>query len=331
MPVPFSSTFRTGSGRKKRGNAMPVSEADIALERKALMKLMDDEASAFRIPSRKLNENLILATWNIQHFSDRHSDRALQYIADICEHFDLIALQEVKTHLGGLQRLQAKLPGDYRILVSDPTGNSERFAFLYDKRTVIPTGMVCEIGFNVGSASHTGYQLHRMPYCASFRAGRFDFVVATAHIFFGRTKAERDQRRVEIEELASFIDRRARTERTKVFDRDFFVVGDFNIEAAGDEFFSALASKGFVFADAMNDIKTNFSRTRTYDKIVWVRRPSFCPTGRMNVVPFGDVVFREKAPNGAKGEISDHLPLWAEFEINRLTLELDQIINRGRD
>lgn len=113
---------------------MPVAEADIARERRALMKLMDDEASAFKIPSRKLNENLILATWNIQQFSDRHSGRALQYIADIVEHFDLVALQEVKTHLGGLQRLQDCLPGNYRILVSDPTGNHERFAFLYDKR-----------------------------------------------------------------------------------------------------------------------------------------------------------------------------------------------------
>lgn len=116
-----------------------------------------------------------------------------------------------------------------------------------------------------------------------------------------------------------------------MFDRDFFVVGDFNIEAAGDEFFGALASKGFVISDAMQNIKTNFSRTRTFNKIVWVKRRSFIPTGRMNVVPFGEVVFREKGKSGAKAEISDHLPLWAEFEINRLSLELDQIINRGRD
>ena len=310
---------------------MPVSKAEIARERKALMKLMDEEASQFRVPSRKLNENLILATWNIQQFSSGHSRRALQYIADIVEHFDIVALQEVKTDLRGLRRLQELLPGNYRILVSDPTGNAERFAFLYDKRTVIPTGLVCEIGFNVTARTHNGYQLHRMPYCASFRAGRFDFVVATAHIYFGKSKDEREQRRIEIHELAKFIERRARTERNKVFDRDFFVVGDFNIEEAGDEFFCALADKGFVISEEMQNIKTNYARTRTYDKIVWVDRPSFCPTGRMNVVPFGRAVFREMGKNGAKAEISDHLPLWAEFEINRLTLELDQIINRGSD
>ena len=221
------------------------------------------------------------------------------------------------------------MPGNYRILVSDPTGNSERFAFLYDKRTVIPTGLVCEIGFNVTAKTHAGYQLHRMPYCASFRAGRFDFVIASAHIYFGKSKAERAQRAKEIGELAKFIAKRAKTERNKVFDREFFVVGDFNIEKEGDEFFDALIAEKFVMPDKLKSLKTNFKRNKTYDKIVWRKRKSFSPTGELNVVPFGDAVFREMDKNGAKKEISDHLPLWAEFQINRLTQELDQIINRG--
>lgn len=308
---------------------MPVTAADIARERQSLMSLMDK--GAFQIPSRKVNENLVIATWNIQQFSNRHTNRALQYIADICERFDIIALQEVKTDLRGLERLQALLPGNYRILVSDPTGNSERFAFLYDKRTVIPTGLVCEIGFNVTAKTHIGYQLHRMPYCASFRAGRFDFVVASAHIYFGKTKAEREQRVKEIRELAKFIARRAKTERSKVFDRDFFVVGDFNIEEEDDDFFKALVAEDFFMPDKLRKLKTNFNRDKTFDKIVWRKRDSFSFTGKLNVVPFGDVVFREKGKNGGKKEISDHLPLWGEFTINRLTQELDQIINRGSD
>ena len=107
---------------------MPTNAETIAAERKALMRVMDTHP--YKIPSRKLNENLLIATWNIEQFSNRHTNRAIQYIADICERFDIIALQEVKTDLRGLQRLQDKLPGNYRILVSDPTGNHERFAFL---------------------------------------------------------------------------------------------------------------------------------------------------------------------------------------------------------
>ncbi len=304
---------------------MPNSDTIIAKERQGLMKLMRD--GPFKVPSRKLNENLIIATWNIQQFSNNKTNRALQYIADICERFDIIALQEVKTDLRGLSKLQARLPGNYRILVCDPTGNSERFAFLYDKRSVASTGLVCEIGFNVPAKTHQGYQLHRMPYCASFRAGRFDFVIASAHIYFGKTKKERLQREEEISQLATFVKRRSKTESNKVFDRDFFLVGDFNIEKEGDHFFNALVDEGFVMPPRLRTLKTNFARTKTFDKIVWVKRPSFHFTGKLNVVPFGEVLFRDKSPKGGKKQISDHLPLWAEFEIDSLGQELDQIIN----
>jgi len=113
----------------------------------------------------------------------------------------------VKTDLRGLQRL----PGNY-----------ERFTFLYDKRTIIPTGLASDTGFNVPAKSHQGYQLHRMSYCASFRAGRFDFVIAIAHIYYGKTKAERNQRREEIQQLVDFIHRRTKTAKGKVFDRNIF-------------------------------------------------------------------------------------------------------------
>lgn len=305
---------------------MSDSKTLIINERKALMQLMDSEE--FQIPSRKINENLLVATWNIQHFSNNKTKRALQYIADICERFDIIAIQEVKTDLRGLSKLQDLLPGNYKILVSDPTGNNERFAFLYDKRTVIPTGLVCEIGFPVTSKAHQGYQLHRMPYCASFKAGRFDFVIATAHIYYGQTKAEKEERKKEIQELAKHILKRSKADKNKVFDRDFFVVGDFNIEEYGDSFFNALEANGFEMPDNMNDLKTNFLRNATYDKIAWVKRDSFKFTGKCNVVPFGEVLFQDQDPKGGKKQISDHLPLWAEFQINSLSQELDQVINK---
>ncbi len=306
---------------------MPADSVQIATERKNLMSLMDE--GEYAVPNRRIDENLLLATWNIRQFGNTKTTRALQYIADICERFDIIALQEIKTDLRGLSRLQNLLPGNYKILVTDPTGNNERFAFLYDKRTVISTGLVCEIGFPVPGETHSGYQLHRMPYCASFRAGRFDFVVANVHIFYGATRAAEDHRQKEIAELVKFIDSRSRTERSKVFDQDFFVLGDFNIEATGDRFFQALVQKGFKMPDNLDSLYTNFERNKTFDKIAWVDRPSFSFTGKCNVVPFKEAVFQDGKPPGGKAEISDHLPLWAEFRINKLTQELDQIINRG--
>ena len=129
--------------------------------------------------------------------------------------------------------------------------------------------------------------------------------------------------------LVDYIYKRSRAERNKVFDRDFFVVGDFNIEAAGDEFFNALTAKGFEMPPGMENLHTNFLRNHTFDKIAWVgKRASFEFAGQYNVVPFGEAVFQDTRPKGGKSKISDHLPLWAEFKINKLSQELDQILNR---
>ena len=53
---------------------MPTATETIALERQALMRVMDTQP--YTVLSRKLNENLIIASWNIKHFSNRHTNRA---------------------------------------------------------------------------------------------------------------------------------------------------------------------------------------------------------------------------------------------------------------
>lgn len=312
---------------------MPTEAQIIATERQALMNLMDSAPN--RIPRREVDENLLIASWNIAQFSNKKKNRALQYIADICERFDIVAIQEVKTDLRGLARLQKLLPGNYKILVSDPTGNYERMAFLYDKRTAISTGLVCEIGFSGTILQPTAFQFNRMPYCASFRAGRFDFVIASVHIAEASKHGDTglELREKEIDELVKFVKRRSKQEAGKVFDRDFFVVGDFNIESGGDRFFKALTqgpAPKFKMPPGMNNLGTNFSQTNTFDKIAWLPRPDFKFSGKFGVVPFGKVLYKEagQAAVAARKEISDHLPLWVEFRIDKLTQKLDQIINK---
>lgn len=76
----------------------------------------------------------------------------------------------------------------------------------------------------------------------------------------------------------------------------------------------------------------NFSQTKPFDKIAWLPRPDFRFSGKFSVVPFGKVLYKEpgQPTNAARKEISDHLALWTEFEVNKLTQELDQIINPGQ-
>lgn len=127
--------------------------------------------------------------------------------------------------------------------------------------------------------------------------------------------------------LAEKIKKLSERERSKVVDRDFFVVGDFNIKKEGDRFFDALAFHGFQMPERLNTLTTNFKRTGTYDKIAWVNRPDFKFKGNCNIVPFYKSLYQDRDPGGGEKEISDHLPLWAEFRINELTQQLEQVIN----
>ena len=235
----------------------------------------------------------------------------------------------------GLSRLQKLLPGHYQILVSDPTGNNERMAFLYDTRTVVSTGLVCEIAFNGTIATPNVFQFQRSPYCASFRAGRFDFTLVSVHIAEGSSYGEvgTSLRQREIEELVKFIKREAGRAKGSVFDPDFFLVGDFNIQADGDRFFLALrggTGPRFEMPPGMDTLGTNFDQTKTFDKIAWIPSHEFEFTGKFGAIPFGNVLYQEAGqPAGAaRLEMSDHLPLWAEFRVTELEHELDQIINQ---
>jgi endonuclease/exonuclease/phosphatase family metal-dependent hydrolase len=306
--------------------SIPLS--DIASERKNLMNLMDK--GEFAIPKRQVDENILIATWNIQKFGNKKELRAIQYIADIIERFDIIAIQELQTDLTGLEKLIELLPGNYKFLVSEPIGNNERFGFIYDKRTVINTGLVSNVVFSNPDDKKERYLLSRIPYCASFKAGRFDFIIVTVHIYFGEGTTDK-KRLEEINKIVDYIDIISKRAGTKTFDRDIFIMGDFNIPEDGDLFFRALIHKGFQMPLNMNKLLTNYEQSHTFDKIAWVDRPSFQFSDNCNVVPYGNVLYQEIPISDRKKKISDHLPLWAEFSVNKLTQELDSIIKAKKE
>jgi len=66
-------------------------------------------------------------------------------MAEIVKRFDVIAIQELKNNLGGIEQLQRKLGKNYNFIFSDVSGNSERLVFCYYKRNVKFTGLAAEI------------------------------------------------------------------------------------------------------------------------------------------------------------------------------------------
>jgi hypothetical protein len=77
------------------------------------------------------------------------SDEPLYYIAEIIDHFDLVAVQEVREDLTVLNRLIEILGSWWKVLLTDVTegrpGNRERMAFLYDSRKLSFGGLAGEI------------------------------------------------------------------------------------------------------------------------------------------------------------------------------------------
>src|SRR5687768_750700 len=96
------------------------------------------------IPEKKLTGNLLLGTWNIRELGNtKYGGRmveSLYYIAEILSRFDLVAVQEVRDNLADFDNICRIMGNDWGVFTSvvtvGKTGNSERLAFLYDKRTV---------------------------------------------------------------------------------------------------------------------------------------------------------------------------------------------------
>jgi hypothetical protein len=194
--------------------------------------------------------DLRLATWNLMHFGNgggywRDID-ALLYIAEIIDHFDLVALQEINTNLEQLKELMKNYLGpEWDYIVTDTTGgslgNDERMAYVYRKgkvrfsrlagEIVLPDGqtIVGESGVTHTDNFKTHHQFARSPFVVGFQCGWFDFKLATVHIYFGNPPKQPDDmsdadytqlkadymtiRKTEIRELAEYLADRQKSER----------------------------------------------------------------------------------------------------------------------
>lgn len=94
------------------------------------------------VPEKKLDKNLLIATWNIRDFDSNkfgHGPRlkeSFYYIGQIISAFDLVAVQEVNKNLKALNHLMYLLGPNWDYITTDLTegrsGNQERMTFIYD-------------------------------------------------------------------------------------------------------------------------------------------------------------------------------------------------------
>jgi hypothetical protein len=134
---------------RQEGDPRRLSPERTAQNLLDLRATLEDPQSLNYVPSKSDNQ-LLLATWNIQHFgSTKRYDESLWYLAEILSRFDLIAIQEVKQSLRDLELVTQLLGPWWKYIVSDVTagdpGNEERLAYLFDNRRVRFAGLAGEI------------------------------------------------------------------------------------------------------------------------------------------------------------------------------------------
>lgn len=317
-----------------------MNHGDISPEIARGLKELRKRIEAAKIPSSKLDETLNLATWNIREFGKTPRLKAsLHYIAEILGQFDLIAVVEVRDNLSELAEVLRILGPYWRAVfsdyITDAGGNRERIAYVYDKRAAVFTGLAAEADPPRKKTKSGEYlpaiSWWRSPYLASFRAGSFDFVLITAHIRWGSGD---EARLAPLKLLAEWIDRRAKEKYTD--DKDIILMGDFNIPAVGDPLYRAITGKGLQMPEPLLGLHgTNLAEDKRYDQILHypVFTQSFTNAGGALDFYAGDHKALFPGVKMSKAEftyqLSDHLPLWVQLNVDVEGERIDQIITEA--
>lgn len=311
--------------------------ADVVAELAGLSAALD------RVVPPKAYGNLLVGTWNVRVF-DRvrpawrsvRGDRPIRdlsnvaCIAEIVRRFDIVAVQEVRRSAAAFLAMMHLLGRTWAYLVTDVTagspGNNERLAFVFDTTRVRPSGLACELvvapdrsGARPGGLTD---QFARTPYAVSFERGSRRVTLVTLHVLYGSRAADR------LPELRAIAEWLARwSASTDVWGENLLALGDFNIDRSGDPLHQAFTSTGLRAPDALNLVpRTIFddpdpaarpNLRHFYDQIAWFpegRSRMTVPFVNAGMFDFSDGLIRADDRQQLANRVSDHYPLWCEFE-----------------
>lgn len=314
---------------------------DIEAELRQLRMALDRD-----IPSKKLDDNLLIATWNLRAFggltkkwkaakndSPKRNFHALRCITEVVSRFDVVAIQEVRGKLRALRHMLAALGQHWGLLLTDVTrgsaGNYERMAFVFDTRKVKSSGLACELVVPVDRSKEItpdafNRQFARTPYAASFLSAGRTFILVSLHVFYGE---EPKDRLPELKAIAKWLADWAKYEKS--FNHNLIALGDFNIDRISDPLYEAFTSTGLHTPPELNSVprtifgKPGDSQTeKHYDQIAWFKSGKGVP--RLSLAfssagsfDFTKVVMKSLSKTQLSWRISDHYPLWVEFLVRQ--------------
>ena len=133
-----------------------MAEVFTQAEWKAIRETLAADPQRFGIPARQYG-SFVTASFNIRKLgrTDNRSEDTWRFLAYVCRHFDLLAVQEVLDNLDGLRKLKELMGEEFGMIVSDKTGVfptdpgvGERLAFLFNWRIVQRTEIATDITYD---------------------------------------------------------------------------------------------------------------------------------------------------------------------------------------
>jgi deoxyribonuclease-1-like protein len=257
--------------------------------------------------SQRPNDKLLIATFNIQVFgaSKLAKREAMAVIVQVIRHFDIVAIQEVRAKedniLPSLVNAINEDGSRYGYLIGPRLGRSvstEQYAFVYDTNRV-EYDPSC-----VGTVQDPSDLLHREPFVARFRP-RTDMPERAFSFWLVNIHTDPDEVATEIAALADVFQsmRSARPDED-----DVILLGDLNASETQLGKLGKIPGMRWVVSGAM----TNTRRTKAYDNILFDGPSTSEFTGRWGVFDL-EKAFRLTMDQAL--EVSDHSPVWAEFDI----------------
>jgi deoxyribonuclease-1-like protein len=248
-----------------------------------------------------------VASFNIQVFgtSKLRKPRVMSVLADIARQFDVVAIQEIRSKSDDILPAFVELINaggrHYDFVIGPRLGRSnstEQYAFVFDTASIEVDRTV------LYTVSDPDDRLHREPLVGWFRVRgpppeqAFTFTLVDIHT----DPDETDQ------ELSALDDvyRAVRTDGRG--EDDVILLGDLNVD---ENHLGELGQMpGIVYTIA--GIPTNTRGNKTYDNILFTRTATTEFTGQAGVF---DVIREFNLTTEEALEVSDHMPVWAEFSI----------------
>lgn len=250
-------------------------------------------------------QTIKIATFNIQVFgtSKLQKTPVMQVLADVVRRFDVVAIQEVRstddTVVPQFVSLVNAAGAQYNFVIGPRLGRTnskEQYAILFD------TSRIEVDPRSVYTVPDPQDLLHREPLVARFRPRgvppdrAFTFSLVDIH-------TDPDETSGELDALADVF---AGVQQNGSGEDDVILLGDLNV----DEYHLGNLGRLPGIRYVVSGVPTNTRRDKTYDNIVLDGRLTVEYTGRWGVLDLMDV-FRLTEAQAL--EVSDHMPVWAEF------------------